>query len=62
MGMEGHGEIMAGETRRTQRRTVPVPLCPPQILNGLNRARTRTSAVERTLLQLPYSSPFSGTY
>jgi hypothetical protein len=34
-----------GKTEELGENPVPVPLCPPQIPNGLNRARTRASAV-----------------
>jgi hypothetical protein len=34
-----------GKTEELGEKPVPVPLCPPQIPNGLNRARTRASAV-----------------
>jgi hypothetical protein len=33
-------------TRGTRRKPAPVPLCPPQIPHGLNRARTPATALE----------------
>jgi hypothetical protein len=39
------GMIMTGKSRRSPRKPVPVPLCPPQIPHGLIRAWTRASAV-----------------
>jgi hypothetical protein len=49
---------------RTSRKPVSVPLCPPQILHDLNRARTRAAAVGSRRLTswataqlLRYSSP-----
>jgi hypothetical protein len=34
-----------GKTEELGEKPVPVPLCPPQILRGLTRDRTRASAV-----------------
>jgi hypothetical protein len=34
--------------RSTQRKRAPVPLCPPQILHDLTRARTRAAASVRS--------------
>jgi hypothetical protein len=43
---ENHGGmILTGETRRTRRKPVPVPLRTLQIPHGLTRLRTRASAV-----------------
>jgi hypothetical protein len=36
---------LTGENRRTRGKTVPVPLCTPQITHELSRDRTRASAV-----------------
>jgi hypothetical protein len=36
---------LTGETEELGEKPVPVPLCPPQIPHGLNRDRTRASAV-----------------
>jgi hypothetical protein len=36
MSMESHGGmLLTGENRRTRRKSVPVPLCPPQNQHGL---------------------------
>jgi hypothetical protein len=47
MSLESHcGMIyLQGKTEELGEKPVPVPLCPPQILHGLTRARTRASAV-----------------
>jgi hypothetical protein len=36
--------ILAGESQRTQRKPIPVPLCPPQIPHGLTLAPVVSSA------------------
>jgi hypothetical protein len=36
---------LTGENRQLGEKSVPVPLCPPQISHGLTRDRTRASAV-----------------
>jgi hypothetical protein len=47
MNTDNHGGMMLTRNNRiTLRKPVPVPLCPPQILYGLSRARTQIS-VER---------------
>jgi hypothetical protein len=51
MSMENRGGlILTGENRRTGRKPVPVPLCPPQIQHGLTRSRTLASAVRKQQL------------
>jgi hypothetical protein len=39
------GMQVGSENGSTRRKPVPVPLCPPQILHDLSRARTRAAAV-----------------
>jgi hypothetical protein len=39
--------------RRTRRKSVTVPLCPPQIPHGLTWARTRAAAVASRLTNRP---------
>jgi hypothetical protein len=39
------GGMLGKENRSTQRKPVPVSVCPPQIPHDLTRARTRASAV-----------------
>jgi hypothetical protein len=46
----GIGGALGRGTRSTQRKSVPVPLCLPQIPHDLPRARTRTAAVGRRWL------------
>jgi hypothetical protein len=36
--------ILAGESQRTQRKPIPVPLCPPQIPHGLTLAPVVSNA------------------
>jgi hypothetical protein len=47
MSMESHGGIiLTVKTEELGESPVPVPLCPPEVQNGLIRARTRASAVK----------------
>jgi hypothetical protein len=44
---------LTGENRSAQiKKTVPVPLCPPQIPHGLTRGRTRASMVGAFIITL----------
>jgi hypothetical protein len=46
MRMETHdGMLLTGQTEELGDKNAPVPLCPPQTLHGLSRARTRASTV-----------------
>jgi hypothetical protein len=47
-GVESDGGMIywQGKTEELGNKPVPVPLCPLQIPHGLNRARTRASAVK----------------
>jgi hypothetical protein len=53
---------LTAENRSTREKPVTLPLCPPQILHGLTRDRTRASAVpapwhDLLLLLLPTPPP-----
>jgi hypothetical protein len=46
LSLKSHGGmILTGENRNLGEKSVPLPLCPPQIARGLTRGRTRTSVV-----------------
>jgi hypothetical protein len=48
MRMEDHGGMtLTAENRRTRRKPVPVPVCPPQIPRGLTRALSQDLRGER---------------
>jgi hypothetical protein len=43
---------LTGETKVLGEKPVPVPLCPPQIIHGLTRDRTRPSATNAVITEV----------
>jgi hypothetical protein len=53
--------IVTGSNQELRGKTVPMPLCPPQIPHGITRARNRASEVRgRRLIAQTMAEPYTG--